>query len=213
MKIIVGIISVFLVFGIYLSYKLYNNIFRLSSDQISSFLIDAKPQCKKLGDCKLLSGDILIRRYITSRTWLFDKVTNPYFTHSAFYLGDDQLVEAVGFEKNPEDDIQIAELSKSDWLNFDVDNFIVIRPRNYSRKLDNIKNNLKNIAEDPDYIFGLPKEGRKKASCADFIFKQLSDENIIRVSNAPKIITPDYLFWLAKNNPDDFEIIGYNIRK
>jgi hypothetical protein len=210
---IIGTILSFLIFGLYLGHKFYNSIFRLSSDQISDSLNNTVSQCKKIIDCELLPGDILIRRYITKRTWLVDKLAHPYFTHSAFYLGNNQIVEAVGTEKNSKDDIQIGILSKSDWLNFDVDNFVIIRPKNYSLKLDIIKSNLKNIAEDPDYIFGLPKYGNKKATCADLIFQQLLDEKIIRVVNAPNIITPDYLFSVAKNNPEDFEIIGFNIQK
>lgn len=211
--VIIGSILFSLIYGLNKSHEFYNSIFRLSSDQISDSLNNTVSQCKKIIDCKLLPGDILIRRYITERTWLVDKLAHPYFTHSAFYLGDDQLVEAVGTEKNPRDDIQIGIFSKSDWLNFDIDNFIIIRPKNYSLKLDVIKSNLKNIAEDPDYTFGLAKQGYKRATCADLIFQQLLNEKIIHVSNPPKIITLDYLFSLAKNNPDDFAIIGFNIQK
>ena len=211
--VVIGTTLFFLIYGLYLGHEFYNSIFRLSSDKISDSLNDTVPQCKKIIDCKLLPGDILIRRYITKRTWLVDKLAHPYFTHSAFYLGDDQLVEAVDTEKNSDDDIQIAILSKSDWVNLDVDNCVIIRPKNYSLKLDVIKSNLKNIAEDSDYIFGLPEQGHKKATCADLIFQQLLDEKIIHVSSIPKIITPDYLFSAAKNNPDDFEIIGFNIQK
>lgn len=207
----IGIVLVFLVSGLYLGREFYNSIFRLSSNQVASSLRDVKPQCKKLIDCSLLPGDILIRRYITKRVWMIDKLTQPYFTHSAFYLGGDQLAEAVGTEKNPEDEIQISILSKNDWFNFDVDNFVVIRPKNYSTELDSIIGNLKQIAEDADYTFGLPKPGYKKTTCADLIFHQLWEANIIRDPNPPKIITPDYLFWLAKNDPSNFEIIGYNI--
>lgn len=209
----IGITLIAFIFGIYSVREFYLNIFRLSKDQVLVSLSDKTSQCRKIADCNLLPGDILIRRYITKRTWLVDKLAHPYFTHTAFYLGDNQLVEAVGTEKNSEDDIQIGILSKSDWLNLDVDNFIIIRPKNYSLKLDVIKSNLKNIAEDSDYIFGLPKQGYKKATCADLIFKQLLDENIIHVLNEQKIITPDYLFSVARNNPNDFEIIGFNIQK
>lgn len=201
---------IFLISGFYFFNKIYSSIFRLSYSQINSSLVGIEAKCKKISDCELLPGDILIRRYITSRTWLFDKIAHPYFTHLAFYLGDDRLVEAVGKEKNPKDDIQIAILSKSDWLNSDINNFVIIRPKNYSNKLDTIKNNLKNIAEDPNYVFGLPEGGRKKATCADLIFNQLRIENIIVTSDAPRIITPDYFFWLTKESPKDFEIIGYN---
>ena len=207
---IIGAAFTLLFFGVLSISKIYSNIFRLSSNQVSNFLSNSKPQCRKIGDCKLFPGDILIRRYITKRTWLIDKLADPHFTHSAFYLGDNQIVEAVGTEKNPTDDIQIATLSKSDWLNSDVDDFVVIRPKNYFLKLDIIKSNLKNIAEDPDYIFGLPTQKYKRATCADLIFQQLFHENIINASNVPEIITPDYLFWIVKNDSNNFEIIGYN---
>ncbi|MCK5027264.1 MAG: hypothetical protein KAS07_02500 [Candidatus Pacebacteria bacterium] len=150
---------------------------------------------------------------MTPRTELFDKLANPFFTHSAFYFGDSKIVEAIGTEKNPQDDIQITTLSKSDWLNSDIDNFIIIRPKNYSQKLAIIKNNLENIAEDPDYTFGLPKQGHKKTTCADIIFQQLLTEKVVQISNPPKIITPDYLFWLTNDNPNKFKIIGYNFQE
>ena len=185
----------------------------MSLNQISNYLIDAPSQCKKIIDCKLLPGDILIRKYMTQRIWFIDKLLNLFFTHSAFYLGDDKIVEAVGPEKNPKDDIQVVTLSSSDWLNSDVNDFVIIRPKNYLWKLERIKRNLKYIAEDPEYRFGLPKWGTKRATCADLIFKQLLDEDIVSASTVPEILTPDYLFWLAENNPNDFEIVGFNIYK
>ena len=209
-----GIIFVSIIFGLSSAHKFYVNIFRLSPDQFSSSLYNKKSKSKKISDCTLLPGDILIRRYITERTWLVDKLAHPYFTHSAFYLGDDQIVEAVGTEKTPEDEIQIAILSKSDWLYVDVENFVIIRPQKYTAtKLNIIKNNLINIAKDPDYKFGLPESGYKRATCADLIFRQLLSESVINVSNAPEIITPDYLFSLAIKNPFNFNIVGYSISK
>jgi hypothetical protein len=208
----IGVIFIFLIFNVYSVNKIRDNIFRLSSDQVLNLLKESDTQCNKIKDCKLLPGDILIRRYITKRVWLIDKLAHPYFTHSAFYLNDNQIVEAAGVEKNRTDDIQIATFSESDWINFDVNNFVIIRPKErHSEKLGTIRSNLKNIAEDRDYRFGLPKQGHKRATCADLIFQQLSDEKIINTLDTPKIITPDYLFWVLKNNPNDFEIIGYNI--
>jgi hypothetical protein len=211
--IIVGIIFVAIVFGVYSGYKFYNSFFRMSSNQISDYLSDASSRCKKISDCKLLPGDILIRNYITQRIWFVDKLLNLYFTHSAFYLGDDKIVEAVGPEKDPQNDVQVITLSSSDWLNSDINNFVIIRPKNYSWKLDRIKRNLKYIAEDPEYRFGLPAWGFKRATCADLIFKQLLNEDIVSASTVPEIVTPDYLFSLAENNPNNFEIVGFNIYK
>lgn len=210
----IGISLFLIILGIYnLSFNFYKRIFRLSFNEVKNSLISNVPMCTKIVECKLLSGDILIRRYITQRTFLFNKLANPYFTHSAFYLGDDQIVQAVGKEKNRDDDIKIEKLSKSDWFNFDMNNFVIVRPKNYNNKLDIIKNNLINIAQDKDYIFGIPKKENKKMACADIIFRQLFDENIINTQNIPEIITPDYLFFMASNSRNDFEIIGYNIQK
>jgi hypothetical protein len=203
----------FLLSGVNLAYRTYSSIFRLSINQISNSLPVLASHCKIINDCKLLPGDILIRRYITQRTWLVDKLAHPYFTHSAFYLGDDQIVEAVGTEKNPEDEIQTAILSKSDWSDIDVKNFVVIRPQYTGTELKIIKDNLKKIAGDPDYKFGLPGSGYKRATCADLIFNQLLNERVISISNSPEIITPDYLFSLATKNPDKLEIVGFSIIK
>ncbi|MCX6717437.1 MAG: hypothetical protein NTU76_02060 [Candidatus Taylorbacteria bacterium] len=164
----IGIIIIIFIFSISFAYKFYVNTFRLSQNQISTFLSGTISPCRKIADCTLLPGDILIRRYITERTWIFDKFIHPYFTHSAFYLGNDQIVEAVGTEKNPEDEIQIATLSKSDWLDIRVNNFVIIRPKYSTAQLDTINENLKKIAEDPDYKFGLPKMGYKRATCVGY---------------------------------------------
>ncbi|OGI94541.1 hypothetical protein A3A03_01595 [Candidatus Nomurabacteria bacterium RIFCSPLOWO2_01_FULL_40_18] len=208
---VVSVILVFIIFGVNFFYKFYNDIFRLSSRQIQETLSTKISSCKKIIDCKLLEGDILIRRYITERTWLVNKLAHPYFTHSAFYLGNDQIVEAVGTEKNPEDEIQIATLSKSDWFNNDVENWVIVRPKNITQKFNVIKNNLINIAKDKEYVFGLPEQGHKKFTCADLIFNQLKENSLVNISNAPKIISPDYLFSLAVQNPTNFEVVGYNI--
>lgn len=203
------LVSVFM--GISFAYRFYNDIFRLTINKVNAVLSTHTSSCKKIIDCRLVQGDILIRRYITERTWLVNKLAHPYFTHSAFYLGNDQLVEAVGTEKNPEDEIQIATLSKSDWFNNDVENWVIVRPKKITQKFNIIKNNLISIAEDKKYVFGLPRQGYKKFTCADLIFNQLKESGLVGTFNVPKIISPDYLFWLATQNPTDFEIIGYDI--
>ncbi len=194
-------------------HKLYFNIYRLSVYQISDSMSNVIPQCTKISDCKLLPGDILIRRYITQRTRLIDKLAHPYFTHSAFYLGNDQIIEAVGTEKNPIDDIQIAKLSTSDWMNTDIESFVIVRPSYSPRQLNSMEIDLQSIAKDPDYIFGLPKLGYKRTTCADLILKELLTENVVTAQKVPWIITPDFLFSLASENRSSFNIVGYYFTK
>ena len=214
--IIIIFLSLLLCAGIiwFVGFRFYNSVFRLSFDQVTTSLENTPTQCKKFTDCKLLPGDIILRRYITPTTIFFDEILDPYFTHSVFYLSDDEIFEAVGNYPAPEDQILISKLSKSDWLNADMDNFVIVRPKNYSGKLDYIVSELKTIANDPEYIFGPLKEGQKKVSCSDVILKYLSDEKIIlNLPNIPKIITPDYLFWVTEKDRSNFEIVGYNINQ
>lgn len=211
-----GIIIVTLVaffsYGAYLIHKLYAGIFRLSPEQVFQSFPYTAEKCKTIGDCKLLPGDILVRRYITNRTQLFDILVHPYFTHAAFYLGDGKIVEAVGTENNAEDEIQIAVFFESDWFDADMEKFAIIRP-NYRGKLENIKSELEKIAEDTEYRFGLFEHDKKMRTCADFILQPFLDAHLVTDLHTPNIVTPDYLFWLGATTPAEFEIVGQGIRK
>ena len=209
---LIATLGIFIVaiFGVSFYSKTYSQIFRLSHIQIKELLIKHPSSCLKITTCKLWPGDILIRRYITSRTWAMDRLTHPYFTHSAMYIGDDYIVEAVGSEKRPGDDIQIAKLSTSDWWDDNMNDWVVIRSKKIGTKIDTITASLKTIASDPEYRFGFTQDEYKRATCADLIFRQLNNNGIIYTDNIPKIITPDYLFFTISQNLD-FEIVGYNL--
>ena len=208
-KFLAGTLLALLLLGAYSAYDFYQSIFRLTPNQVAKTICQTIPRYQKITDCQLRPGDILIRRYITSRTKALDQYLHLYFTHSAFYIGNDYIVEASGKEQRPEDEIRVTRLSTSDWENSDIENFVIIRPKNYEGKLDKIISNLKTIAADPNYRFGLPIQGGKRTTCAELILKEIITEKVIQEPKVPKIITPDYLFWLAVNNSDNFEIIGH----
>lgn len=199
-------------YSAYKGYKFYNSIFRLSYEQISSFLIEKQSQCQKFKDCVLMPGDIIIRRYKTSVTNQVDSLFNPYFLHSAMYIGNDEMFEVLGSNESPENQIVINKLSRSDWMNEDMVNFVIFRPKNYNGKLGEITSYLKNVAYDPDFLYGILDEKRKRASCADIILKQLEKNGLIyKNKNEPQIITPDYLFWIIGTNDKNIDVVGYNI--
>lgn len=191
--------------------KTFVNVFRLSHNQVSVVLQNKQSFCKKLKDCKLITGDILIRRYITDRTWLFDKLANPFFTHSAMYLGDDKIIEAVGNEKLNQDEIVINDIIKSDWYDTGIESWVIVRVKNIPSKITKIKKELEDIAMDPEYSFGLPTKNHKQISCSDLILNPLISNGVIQIESKPAVITPDYLFWLAISEANDFEIMGYYI--
>ena len=186
-----------------------NNAFTLTYQEITTSLSTEVSQCSKFSACELFPGDVLIRRYVTSRTRIFDYWINPYFTHSAFYLGDDLIVEAVGREKNIEEEIKIAVLSASDWFDEEMINFVVIRPE-YHGELPEIKTRLIQIANDPGYTFGLPGENKKQVTCADLIFSQFLDMNMLEAPESALVITPDYLYSEVKRS-DTFNLRGFYI--
>mgnify|MGYP002631705118 CR=1 FL=1 len=160
-------------------------------------------------DCDLQPGDILLRRYVTKDSWLTNTGVGIYFTHAGFYLGNDQTVEAHGREKDHKDDIRTDVFSTSMWAQDDIQNWAVIRPKKYGTKISAVKNNLISLANDPNYVFGIPRTGYKRVMCADFIFNELLRQNMVTSHDAPKIITPDYLFQLISSQPGDFEIVGH----
>ncbi|MFZ2522004.1 MAG: hypothetical protein WAX44_01960 [Minisyncoccia bacterium] len=219
LKRILIVVILFIIFClsiiVFSGYVFYKSVFRLSYEQINTYLLENNSEngtgCRKFSECELLPGDILIRRYVTNVSDLFSKTLNPYFTHSAIYLGNDELFEALGDHLEPKDQIQISKLSESDWMDEDMKNFVVIRPKNYNERFGEIKSNLRKIADDPDYVFGPFDEKRKNASCSDVILKQLTKIELVSNKEIPWIITPDYLFWTTQNNKTSLEIVGYNI--
>lgn len=210
--IIIGAFFLFLLSISFVIVNFYNSIFRMSREQVSESFSNKVSQCKTISGCTLIPGDILIRKYMTQRIQYIDKPLHIFFTHVAFYLGDGKLFEVFGPEKRAEDDVQVLEFSDTDWVNNDIENFVIIRPKNYSWKLDSIKKNLEFIAQGSNYRFGLPSWGPQRVTCADVIFEQLYNKKVIEPKNIPEIVTPDYLFWLAVNDPGDFEIVGFNVQ-
>ena len=190
------------------TYTSKHQLFRLSKTQVEEVL-SGKKLCQSITICPLQPGDILLRRYITPKTKDFDRYLHPYFTHSAFYLGEGEIVEAIGTEKRKENEILVENMSDTDWKDRAIEKLVVIRPHYTKGVLSPIKTNLVSIASDPEYRFGLPKTDNKMTTCADLIFKQLYLQRMIPTSTQPKIITPDYLFWILTNNTNDFETINY----
>ncbi len=192
-------------------YKVSATVFKISPEYVTSILQKKTSACKKIIDCSFVEGDILVRRYITKRTWLIDKFTKPFFTHSAMYLGSNKIVEAVGNEKITQDEIVISDLTTTDWYDAGVESWVIIRPKNISNKMAKIKGELENIASDPEYSFGIPIKNRKQLSCSDLVLNPLISNNVIKITSTPELITPDYIFWLGVNDTEDFEVFGYYI--
>lgn len=208
---IITFFIIFLFLLIISGFRFYNNLFRLSYNQVKNSLSENSSICNKISECNLIPGDILIRRYLTKRTNLTTFLLHPYFTHVAFYLGNNQLVEAMGMERNSNDEIKISSFSNSDWLDSGIESFVIIRPNYSSEQLNIIENNLITIANDQEYKFGFSWQGGKRTTCAKIIFDQLLSEKIFNVSNINEDITPDYLFWVLKNHSKNTKMIGFKI--
>jgi hypothetical protein len=190
---------------VYLSYTTLNvreQIMRVPKVQGIAEIVESKEvTCDSLTACNLMPGDILIRRYVTKRTYIFNLFLKPYFTHSALYLGEGKIIEASGTEKDSRDDVSIRDISTSDWMDSDIESLVVIRPKKYTKQtLQESIQKLKNIADDPTYVFGF-EEGN--TSCSELIYRN-SPQLFNTVVPEEVIITPDYLF--SMSNDDGFEI-------
>jgi hypothetical protein len=204
----IGIVCIllFVLYLIYLSIHVKHELSRVvntNTSEVKALFLKEKIACKSILECNLKPGDILIRRYVTERTYMYDKLLHPFFTHSAFYIGDGKIIEASGTEDNTEDDISIKNLADTDWMNQGIESLVIVRPNTYTTLKDDIER-LIHIAEDKNYIFGF-EEGN--TSCSELIYRNTSDAYKTKVPS-DLIITPDYLFQLSIK--EGFKIIKIN---
>ena len=190
---------------------------------------DKEELCKNIKTCDLHDGDILIRRYVTDKTRLLDRTLHPYYTHMAFYIGDGYIVEANGTEQNKEDDIIKEKINTSDWYDSEIPSFIILRPTYSKDALVKIDTELAAIANDSQYIFGIPNtndsrdaninnviktnsnKNKKQTYCSYIIYDELIKYKIIIDSGTKtnnRFISPDYLFSILISSTST-EVVGY----
>jgi hypothetical protein len=176
---------VFLAVFLFLSFALfYFSLFRLTSAQVDALLQKSSGEynlqlnlsnksnslntqnqpnlCTSIKDCEFMPGDMLIRRYITEDTERFEKVMRPFLTHSTFYIGNGEVVEAVGSKPDIKDEVVKEPLHSTDWMNSDIEKWVIVRPLFIKPHIQEITKSLKDIADDPDYGFGLFDKIRSK---------------------------------------------------
>lgn len=189
--------------------SLFRNASPLNSAQVVATLQNISQNCTSLENCDLQPGDMLLRRYITSQTALYNVLIHPYFTHSAMYIGNDRIVEAVGIErKQGTNEVQISKLSKSDWMHSGIQSFVVIRPKYPPGALSEIRDSIAHIAEDDNVRFGFSPVHNKSTTCSALIYSELRLGHVIDATSTPPLITPDQLYWLAYSNPDTFTTVA-----
>ncbi len=189
--------------------QLYNSVFRLSKTDVQIMLSKSNQTCKKIMDCDLAPGDILIRRYVTPTTKEFNSILHPYFTHVAFYEGEGKIVEAIGRQKKHEDEIRTAELANTDWTDNKIESVVVIRPNYNHDELSKVITNLRSISKDNNYRFGFSQINKNYTSCAEMVMNQLELIGMKNTKNLPNLITPDYLFWSSLKSADEYRVITY----
>lgn len=188
------------------------NIYTTDISEVAHTLNNRTRTCTVFRKCDLLEGDILIRRLKTERTHFITTFSDAYFTHVATYIGENSIVEAVGNEKDNDDEILVSSLNILEWGNKEAQ-WVIIRPSITPEAVNVLTHNLKQIANDNSYTFGLTRNQSrsKKRTCADLVFYNLLNEGLIDIQDTPTIIPPDYLFSVLIQNKDTFELVGSNI--
>lgn len=187
------------------------------ASRVSYVYSDKKIFCKNIKTCDLHNGDILIRRYVTDKTKLLDSVLHPYYTHTAFYTGEGDIVEAIGNESNKQDEILKEKINMSDWYDSEIPSFVILRPKYDKETLIQINNELTDIANNNKYAFGLPSDGikdNKKTYCSYLIYDELIRHTVItdvdhNSKNKYPLISPDYLFSILMSSTST-AVVGYD---
>ena len=193
----------------------YISIYRLTENEVKQHVKIDKAQtinCTSIIDCDLKPGDILIRRYVTRELFRINFLMRPYFTHSAIYVGDGKIVEAIGSQKNPRDDVTINVLKESDWLDIGVERVVIFRPNIKSGDVRHVVENSKFIAESLEIRFGLNKSDKNQTQCSLLIYNQFFIHDFFSVkTKKPKLITPDFLFSqvISEVRAGNFLLVGH----
>ncbi len=186
-----------------------SNIFTISKSEVLHIVSDFESECDYFNECHLIPGDILLRKLSTSRTRFLESFADIYFTHTAMYIGDGKIIEAIGRERIASEEIQTIILTDSDWATETLATWAIIRP-NYTPALQTaVITTLKKIATNDAYRFGFYSPENKRFSCADLLLHQLHENGVISEIDFSQIITPDYLFWLATEKPSSLQLISY----
>ncbi len=210
------LIAVFLMCAIGLLRMIHEfSVTTLSAEQVSQRVSSIPSECSDLRRCRLERGDILMRRHITKKTLLFERITQSYFTHAAVYLGAGMIVQAKGSESNASDEIMVESLESSDWMTDSLEGWVVIRPHDYVQEdLDRAVDRMRQMADDDRYTFGIrlsDDDQLHATSCADLIFRQYRLAGLVSDNDMPFNVSPDYLFQYIVTHPDEFGIIAHRI--
>lgn len=185
-----------------------NNIFVIDKDHYFRFIKSYPKRCRSINTCQLQKGDILIRRYVTKRLWLIDKLINPYFTHVAIYAGENRIIEASGVENNRDDDIRSINIKESDWNDKKIEDIIIFRPMFNLDSIEQLVKQIDDTANDQQFRFGLTLNNQNKISCAELIYLNLIKNNLLPPSTKKvQIISPDFLFKSLIDNSKNFSIV------
>jgi len=125
-----------------------------------------------LNTCTLEPGDILLETGITPNDF-FVGIGGTYFTHSAIYIGNQEVAEAAGSFLNHADDVSIKLLTQSSWWRTDVRTWAVIRPSVTSDiKLKAVQYAI-NKANESGVVFAIDasREDDKKFYCSKLVWK------------------------------------------
>ena len=192
-KIWIGIVIVTIFFLLFWIYQKYNR------NGPNVLLTTNSKTCANILDCNLLPGDILIKRQLTERTTVVANIFDMYFTHTALYIGENQIIEARGTDKNKQSEIVQNHLSFTDWVDPEIETLFVLRPTNASA--EEITAAIKHaglIAGSEEYIFGygFNMSSSKRQYCSGLIWNIYQQAGYLTQFHKP-VIFPDDLFSMA----------------
>ncbi len=190
------------------------DLYELSKKEVYAILDDYKSSyVSNLQTVSLEPGDILIRQLRTPRTAFLEDNTDLFFTHSAIYLGSNEIAEAIGYEDNPANDILVHRLSETNWYDQEA-KWVIIRPLLPTQVTKEILSDIRTIANDDNYTFGLSDNQREATTrvCSDLIYYPFAEELAWSNLGEPAVITTDFMVEDLLNRTDQFSLIATNIK-
>jgi hypothetical protein len=180
-----------------IAHYLLSKFYRLSNDELRSLMNTHAPDVA-LDDFTFELGDVIIERPHGDPEGLVSELSGTNLAHTEIYCGENEVVSASGMNQINTSGIMVEAF---DWHGRRVRGAlpasIVLRRSNAEQQNEQLCQQLRQIADDDSYTFGLDLLGnRQHFNCSNILIHQLAPDN----STDFNFITPDYVFIYLLNH-------------
>lgn len=136
-----------------------------------------------LDTCNLQPGDILLEKGDTIEDDLIS--IGSYFNHTALYLGNQEVAEAIGVTQNRVNDVLVRPIKQSAWWREGIQDWVVMRPNVSAEVISSAIRYARKKAADPKVVYNLSilppgpsREDERLFYCSKLVWKAYAQAGV-----------------------------------